>query len=315
MQPEGHVPRATRPVAPAVPRRSGLCDNPGPRGHVRSDTPDEPIDLTPEQRRRIDEVFAGLPSMDEHGVIGVPHGSDAATIRRAYYERVAEFHPDRFFRKKIGGYLAKIEAISRRVTDAYEALSSRERRVPRDPARRTAPAPPSTPPKPSPAAAEALRALKQQLDARRAEARRLVVEAARATSHGDHVAAVEAYRKAALLSPNDPAIAAAHEAARRAIGVVAVEAHAHQAELEERFGHWVEAARTWRLVAEGRPTDAHAHARLAETLLRTGGDASDAVRAAAKAAQLEPSEPLHRELLARAQAAHRARAGSGEGSP
>jgi Flp pilus assembly protein TadD len=181
--------------------------------------------------------------------------------------------------------------------------------VARDPSRRPSSAPPPAPPRPGPAPAEAMRALKGQLDARRTESKRLVAEAERAASHGDRVGAAEAYRKAARLSPNDAAIAAAHAAARQAIGVVAAEAHARQAELEERFGHWAEAARTWRLVADARPTEALAHGRLAAALLRAGGDADQAVQAAARAAELEPGEPRHRALLAEAQARQSQRGG------
>jgi len=267
---------------------------------VRSDTPEEPIDLTPEQRGRIDGLFARLAELEDHAVIGVPPGSDAVTIRRAYYQRVAEFHPDRFFRKELGEYRAKIDAISRRVTEAYEALSSRENQTSGErPADAAKPAPA---PRPGPTPEQARQALRQQLDARRAQARRLADEAARAAAHGDRAGAAEAYRKAVALSPNDPALAAAYADARRAASAVASDAYSRQAEMEEQFGHWAEAARTWRRVTEERPSDGRAHERLATAILQAGGDAEEAARAAAKAVDLEPGEPRLRELLARARA-------------
>ena len=237
---------------------------------ARSDTPQEPIDLTPEQRDRIDALFGQLRELDDHGVIGVPPGSDAATIRRAYYQRVAEFHPDRFFRKQVGSYRSKIDAITQRITEAYEALAAarpKERRdSPPPPAEATrSPTISSKPPsRPSPKAEQALRALKRQLDARRDEAKRLADEAA------------------------------------------ASDGYPRKAEMEERLGHWDEAVCTWRLVAESRPTDARGHERLAIAILKAGGDVHEAARAAAKAVELEPHEPRLRKLLARAQAARRA---------
>lgn len=271
---------------------------------MRSDTPEDPVDLTPVQRTRIDGLFARLEELDDHGVIGVPPGTDATTLRRAYYQRVAEFHPDRFFRREVGSYRPKIDAIWRRVTEAYEALASRERRTfserqPADPAPRTAPAAA----RPNQTSEQALQALKRQLEARRTDARRLAVEGARAAAHGDRAGAAEAYRKAAALSPNNPVLAAAYADARKAASAVASEAYSRQAEMEEQFGHWAEAARTWRLVTEARPADARAYERLASALLQAKGDADEAVRAATKAAELEPAEPRHRELLARARAA------------
>jgi Flp pilus assembly protein TadD len=172
-------------------------------------------------------------------------------------------------------------------------------RPPVDPAPK--PAPPAA--RPSQTPSQALQALKRQLDARRVEARRLADEGARAAAHGDRAGAAEAYRRAAALTPGDPVLAAAYEDARRAASAVASEAYSRQAEMEEQFGHWAEAARTWRLVTESRPMDARAYERLAGALLQARGDAEEAARAAAKAAELEPAEPRHRELLARARAA------------
>jgi curved DNA-binding protein CbpA len=235
---------------------------------VRSDKPDEPVDLTSEQRRRIDGLFERLQELDDHGVIGVAPGTDAVTIRRAYYQRVAEFHPDRFFRKAVGSYREKIDAIQRRVTEAYERLSSKENRAPAaDRTRQPAPPRPAAALPTGPTPEQARQALRRQLDARHSEAKRLFDEGVRAAAHGDRVGAAEAYRKASMLSPNDPVLAAAHADARREASAVASDAYFRQAEMEEQFGHWAEAARSWRRVTEARPGDAHARERLANALL------------------------------------------------
>jgi tetratricopeptide (TPR) repeat protein len=242
--------------APRI-RRSGVCAT---IGRV-PDTGDDGVDLTPEKRRRIDELFARLSELDDHGVLGVTPGSNRTAVRRAYFVRAAEFHPDRFFRKSLGPYQAKIEAITRRLSDAYEALAAQ------------APAAAAVPPPPvDPRREKALATLKQQLQSRQAEANRLVGDAKRAAAHGDLAGAAEAYRKAAALAPSNPGIRAAHEKASKAVDAGAADALARQAEFEERFGHWAEAARTWRRVVDARPGDTHARERLEAALRKLGSD-------------------------------------------
>jgi curved DNA-binding protein CbpA len=236
--------------------------------------PDEELDLTPAQQQRIDEVFARLADLDDHAMLGVARDATRTAVRRAYFERVAEFHPDRFFRKKLGSYKARMEAISRRVTEAYERLGLHERRPGESPGPdkgeiKPTPVPPRAPP-PDPAREKALAALKQQLEARHAEARRLLEQAQRATAHGDLAGASEAYRKAAALAPSDRTVQAAAAGARQAASAAAADALSRQAEFEERFGHWAEAARTWRRVLEARPDDANARARMEAAISRSG---------------------------------------------
>ncbi len=49
----------------------------------------------------------------------------------------------------------------------------------------------------------------------------------------------------------------------------AAESRRRQALLEERYGHWTEAAESWKVVAELRPDDAEPRERLAQALARS----------------------------------------------
>lgn len=93
---------------------------------------EEELDLTAEQRRRIDDVFSRLETMSHYDLLGVARTADKKTIKRAYFERTNEFHPDRFFRQRLGGYKSKMEAIFGRTSEAHDVLCSPERRVPYD---------------------------------------------------------------------------------------------------------------------------------------------------------------------------------------
>ncbi len=229
-----------------------------------ADTPDRDTDLTPEQCARIDGVFAELPRIDHYRMLGAAPGSDDKAVRRAYGERVREFHPDRYFRKRLGPYRARLESIFKRVEAAYEALKTREKRAAYDAANGITAVDPQR--------AKALEALKLQLEGRHVQARQLAADGARAMAHGDAASALESYRKALALAPNDASIRSAHDAVKRDAEDRAALASARQAEREEQAGHWVEAARTWERVLQARPDDVEARRRLETARLRAAGD-------------------------------------------
>jgi hypothetical protein len=98
--------------------------------------PMEEVDLTAAQQKRIAEVFSELKAVSLYDLLGAPLLADKKTIRRAYNQRAMEFHPDRFFRKRLGTFKPKMEAIFARMTEAQEVLCSPERRAQYDAALR-----------------------------------------------------------------------------------------------------------------------------------------------------------------------------------
>ncbi len=228
------------------------------------EAPDRETDLTPEQCRRIDALFAELATVDPYRLLGVAPGSDDKAVRRGYGERVREFHPDRYFRKRLGPYSAKLEAIFERIELAYAELKTRESRAAYDAAHGITAVDPER--------AKALDALKRQLEGRHTQARHMAAEAARFMAHGDASRALETYRKALALAPNDAAIRSAHDVAKREFDERAAAAGAKQAEREEQAGHWTEAVRTWERVLQSRPDDANARQRLESARLRAVTD-------------------------------------------
>src|SRR5262249_41751693 len=55
--------------------------------------------------------------------------ADKKAIKRAYFGLAAEFHPDKFFRKRLGSFKAKMETIFGRVTEAHDTLTDKEKRA------------------------------------------------------------------------------------------------------------------------------------------------------------------------------------------
>ena len=94
--------------------------------------PEEPdaekTDLEPENRKLVNELFARLEGATHYELLGVPQDADKKRIKRAYYELAAHVHTDRFFRKNLGSYKAKMEAIFAKITLAHDVLTSKEKR-------------------------------------------------------------------------------------------------------------------------------------------------------------------------------------------
>jgi curved DNA-binding protein CbpA len=87
------------------------------------------VDLEPERRQRIDELFASLEDLTHYELLGVAPTADKKQIKSAYYQVAPDFHPDKFFRKNLGPYKAKMEAIFGRITAAEAVLSRAQTRA------------------------------------------------------------------------------------------------------------------------------------------------------------------------------------------
>lgn len=105
-----------------------------PEGVVDNDAdfpPDvwaEPVDLSNEEKRRILRTHARLSETTHYALLGVRWRDDAKTIKRAYFERSKEWHPDRFRRPRLGSYKTRIDEIFRAVRHAYAVLSDSEKK-------------------------------------------------------------------------------------------------------------------------------------------------------------------------------------------
>lgn len=89
----------------------------------------EPVDLTDEERKKILYTHAMLSEWSHYRLLGVRWRDDAKTIKRAYFERSMEWHPDRFRRDHLGSYKARIDEIFRAVRDGYLVLSEPAKKV------------------------------------------------------------------------------------------------------------------------------------------------------------------------------------------
>ena len=83
--------------------------------------------LTDVQRRRILAIARLLDKRDPWALLGVPHGSDARTLKLAYFKLSKDIHPDRFFGKQLGSFAERLSTVFEAVSRAYERLTQPEK--------------------------------------------------------------------------------------------------------------------------------------------------------------------------------------------
>lgn len=88
----------------------------------------EPVDLSVEQKKRILYTHHHLDKWSLYQLLGVRWRDDKNALKRAYFERSKEWHPDRFPRANLGSYRVRIEAIFKAVREAHEVLKDPERK-------------------------------------------------------------------------------------------------------------------------------------------------------------------------------------------
>jgi curved DNA-binding protein CbpA len=89
----------------------------------------EDAELEPEIRRRVLLTYRTLDELDHYTLLGVDKAADRKAIKRAYYDLAARFHPDKYFRKRLGSYKLRMETIFGRITQAHDTLTSAEKRA------------------------------------------------------------------------------------------------------------------------------------------------------------------------------------------
>jgi curved DNA-binding protein CbpA len=134
--------------------------------------------------------------------------------------------------------------------------------------------------------------------ARDARVRRYVKQAEDALAANSLIAATNALRIAASLSPEDVVLADQLDRVEKQASAALADQYLEQARYDERRGHLAEAAHTYEKVLRGRPT-AYVYERAAHCLVESGGDLKRANDLAKRAVELSPNETSYRITLAR----------------
>jgi tetratricopeptide (TPR) repeat protein len=90
---------------------------------------EESVEMSPELQEKVRGLYDRLNELDHYALLGVAATSDEKDVKRAYFALAKDFHPDRYFRKNLGSYKKRLEAIFARMTQANDTLSNRARRA------------------------------------------------------------------------------------------------------------------------------------------------------------------------------------------
>jgi tetratricopeptide (TPR) repeat protein len=100
-------------AAPAV------VASPAPAGFAADP---QAVDLSPERQREITDLLIRVATRDPRVLLGVSSTADLEEIKSAYLRLSQRFHPDQFFRKRLGGYKAKVDELFNEFTLAFQKL-------------------------------------------------------------------------------------------------------------------------------------------------------------------------------------------------
>jgi tetratricopeptide (TPR) repeat protein len=80
--------------------------------------------LTDAQRRQILAMARLLDKRDPWALLGVNHGADAKTLKRAYFKLSKDIHPDRFYGRPLGSFAGRLSTVFEALNRAYERLTN-----------------------------------------------------------------------------------------------------------------------------------------------------------------------------------------------
>jgi curved DNA-binding protein CbpA len=306
---------AASPTVPAAPAAAPAC---AAAAADAAAVVDPSLDLDVALQREIIAFEARLTQSTYHEILGVGKGSDAKEIKRAYFRLSKQFHPDRYFRRNVGGHAVRLDRIFKHVALAYELLSDPATRTELERNMEQAPPPPASeesaqraaqkPPAAAPGGYRApsrmenLERLRKRfkmpakvLTERRFRARQFH-DAARAAAHEKRwLEAAASARLAIAFDPWTPVY-------REHFASIQADVHAVRAnELLEQAGSAGGVAEALRLLEEAihyRPADAALHARAAGLAIEAG-DLARAQEYAESACELAPEVPAHHVTLSR----------------
>ncbi|NNL66379.1 MAG: DnaJ domain-containing protein [Myxococcales bacterium] len=240
--------------------------------------------------RRLDQPYAEI--------LGVAQDADARVLRRAYFKLSKDFHPDRYFRKKLGAFEARIERVFCKIAEAFEILSDPSARAEMEKslaaAPKAAPAGPRLRGRTTPHAFS----LVARIDRERRRKARQYYESGMAARGIE--AWVEAAQQLALAIACDPGNAEYKEAfgeANRRSNELRAERYMKEADSRYELGEYAEAYKRYVDALHCRPFDAEANHRAAKLAWRLENDLKTAKEYAARACEVSPEDASYRKTL------------------
>lgn len=269
------------------------------------------MDLELEQKKEILFLYYQREKISHFLLLGVSPDASAEEVRKAWLARSRDFHPDRFFRKRLGSYQEKMEDIFHRLRLASEVLldPASRRRYEVDAAHLFTPEERSALVSKELAAIEAEKRAAQRQRmmlrskgfARLTRARELIAEGDKLKGEGDLAGAMERFEHAAELDPRLELARARIAESRRDRGSLRIEKAMERAALEQKEGRFEQAESILRTAITMDESNPRPRLMLAKVLLQSGKNLRDArihvQRAIGLGAQGGLGHRLHGEIL------------------
>jgi curved DNA-binding protein CbpA len=258
-------------------------------------------DLDPETRKRIIWTHEHLDKWTHYELLQAHRKDDAKELKKAYFERSKEWHPDRFRRPNLGSFKRMIEDIFKKIQEAHATLSdpklrekydeenilmldedaiaemlAKQRKAEREERR----------------AQEAVERRKKKNPVRQriAKAKEFYEEALRLKVDGQLIEALRSVQTALAYDPRDE-YKALEEELRVSAGQYKIGPYLRKGSHEESMTNWDDAATAFGEAVRLSPENGEARLRLAFNLLMAGRDPHEANAHAHKAVALLPNEP------------------------
>ncbi len=88
----------------------------------------EQVALDDALKKELLELEAKLETADHFALLGLPPGAEPAEVKAAYFELCRRIHPDRYFRKNLGSFKARMEKVFKALSKAHQTLTDPEKR-------------------------------------------------------------------------------------------------------------------------------------------------------------------------------------------
>ncbi|MGQ0503824.1 MAG: J domain-containing protein [Myxococcaceae bacterium] len=298
------------PVAPrsSVSRASSSSAGASSSGKVADAASLEDVELPADRKAEILALESKLDTLNHFALLGVPVGASAEDARKAYYELSRRFHPDRFYGKNLGSFRTRIDRIFRKLTEAYNTLTTpAARRTYEDANPELKPAAkasaPSSTPRPRSAEDDARDAERRARFARHpylAKANRsneLIGRAKAALAKGDPAKAYTDLHMASQMDPRNSEVTKLLDEAKRKNDASRSDVELKKAEQAEQDGDIAAAATGYRVAAGMDARNARAAYKAAQLMVRVSSDPRDTKPLAQRAVEVDPTNADYKVLL------------------
>lgn len=290
---QGVVVLGPKPEAPPV-----RPESPSVPGLDAEDGIDPGLDLSVELQREVIDFERRLDRPYTE-ILGVAEDADSRVLRRAYFKLSKDFHPDRYFRKNLGPYAARIERVFCKIAEAFEILSDPSARAEMEKSLSAEPSPaaPAGPRLRGRTTPHAFSLVARIQRERRRRAKGYFEAGQKASVAEEWVEAAHQLRLAIASDPGNAEYKESFGDANRRANEIRAERYLKEADSRYELGEYEEAYKRYVDALHCRPFDAVANHRAAKLAWRIQHDLKAAKEYASSACEVEPENAEYRKTL------------------